>query len=194
LMQTRGATQRQATQAATMAQQNNMIAQLQTALVNTPPNSPGGTPMTPNRLAVQAIPQPAIQNAPQVVPIAPPVPRCGGLLQLGTVMVPWVGGGAVRITSKIHQPVSSLAYRAPDLSMALKVEKACSEGLPEARHLPAPGLTDVATATASVTFAEWLYMIRMTLIERGLDCISSYCEQRRNISVRKVGSSNKGND
>jgi hypothetical protein len=34
-----------------MAQQNNVIAQLQTALLNTPPNSPGETPMTPNRLA-----------------------------------------------------------------------------------------------------------------------------------------------
>jgi hypothetical protein len=86
-------------------------------------------------------------------------------------MVPWVGGGPIGAASQIHQPVSSLAYRAMDLSTALKVEKACSEGLPEARHLPAPGLTDVTTATASVTFAEWLYMIRMALIDRGLDSV-----------------------
>jgi hypothetical protein len=112
-------------------------------------------------------------NAMQAVPIAPApsAPRCGRLLQLGNVMVPWVGGGAAGTATEIHQPVSSLAYRANDLSTALKVEKACTEGLPEGRHLTAPGLTDMTTAVGSVTFAEWLYMIRMALIERGLDSV-----------------------
>jgi hypothetical protein len=177
-----------------MAGQPNIVAAMQQALVNTPPTSLGGTPMTPVRLAahrtnrnalltmLQAIvPQQQLNvnvpnpnpNALQAVPVAPapPRPRCGGLLQLGNVLVPWVGGGPMFSASEINQPVSTLAYRANDLSTALKVEKACSEGLPVGRHLPAPGLTDIATATGSVTFAEWLYMIRMALIERGLDSV-----------------------
>jgi hypothetical protein len=118
-----------------------------------------------------AIPQPVVGPVPAVIPVAPVVPRCGGLELVNNVQIPWTGGGTNGTATAILTPKSTYAYRSRDLNTALKVEKACTEGLPESRHLPAPGTTDTSAAANSITFAEWLYMLRMALIERGLDSV-----------------------
>jgi hypothetical protein len=166
----------------------NAFAEMAASIGATPPTSPGGTPMTPNRInAFRAtrivnqtllqqlmatlappplIPQP-VMVAPAVVPVAP---RCGGLALVNTQQVPWTGGGTTPQTT-VTVPASSFAFRSSDLSTALKVEKACTEGLADARRLPAPGVADMSNLGTVVTFADWLYMLKNALVERGLDSI-----------------------
>jgi hypothetical protein len=116
------------------------------------------------------VPQAPIQQAPAVVPVAIVRPRRGNITQVNNNQVPWVGGGGTLATT-LNNPASSLALRPNDLSLALKVEKACIQGLPEARRLPVPGIVDTQSASTSVKFADWIYMMKNALVERGLDSV-----------------------
>jgi hypothetical protein len=117
------------------------------------------------------VPQPSVVGPPPpVVPVPPPTPLQGGLTQVNNNMVTWSGGGTTVLIC-INQPASSLAYRPNDLSLALKVEKACTQGLPETRRLPVPGIVDTQNALASVKFADWNYRLKNAMIERGSDSV-----------------------
>jgi hypothetical protein len=122
---------------------NNLGQDMTAALGATPPGTPTQvTAFRTNRTALRAalatlfatqqpVPQAPIQQAPAVVPVRPATPIRGGLMvDIDNKIIPWVGGGTTA-TTRVTQPASSLAYRTHDLSLSLKVEKACIQGLPE---------------------------------------------------------------
>jgi hypothetical protein len=165
---------------------------LQAALGATPPTTPTGTNTTAaqqaafraQRTALRAVlnvvaPQPAVVAAPQAppapsagqaapLPVVPTRPNAGGLATVKNEQVAWVGGGYTPATA-ITKPFSVLAYRSSDLSLALKVEKECTVGLPETRRLTPPGTIDTKDASSSVTLTQWIRTLAHAIKERGLD-------------------------
>jgi hypothetical protein len=172
---------------------------LQAALGATPPTTPNGTNTTAaqqatfrtQRTALQAVlnvivpppaaiivpqaPQAAPQGAAQAagqaapLPVVPTRPNAGGLATVKNEQVAWVGGGYTPATA-ITKPFSVLAYRSSDLSLALKVEKECTVGLPETRRLTPPGTIDTKDASSSVTLTQWIRTLAHAIKERKFSC------------------------
>jgi hypothetical protein len=156
-------------------------AALRAALGDTPP----GTPNSQNTFRAQRTElQAALQSLSTTSEVAPPVassttttrsigeplkPRVGGITMVNGYPVAWVGGGigAAALTG----PASLYAYRTSDLSLALKVEKACTIGLPEGRRLPPPGSMDTKDVSVAITLNMWIRSLAIALKERGLDTV-----------------------
>ena len=179
---------------------------LEEQMAGTPPGSPTTIALfRANRTSVESVFQrmfarlQPLQNVPPRVvrgTNATPVgPRVGGVEQIGGNSVCWTGGGLDEHNMNTRSsPASSAAYRSSDLSQVLKIEKACTAGLPESRRLPVPGPMDAKDATSAVTIVTWLREVSQAVIDRGLDAVF-----RANIGGKEVylleqwGSATKAN-
>ena len=95
-------------------------------------------------------------------------PRIGGTKKLGRDDYFWTGGGAAAST-KITEPRTMKAYRPNDFKSQVKMEEACTAGLPATHHLSTPD--KLTTDTKAVSFKTWIDRIRDEVEQRGMDSV-----------------------
>jgi hypothetical protein len=128
---------------------------------------------------VQQVPPPAVQAQPTGIRN----PRVGGTTAFGNQVIAWTGGKLVTspttgaVTNILREPSGPNAYRPnnSDLSQLLKIQKACTSGLPESQQLPMPGASTSKEMTkeiaSTVTIVSWQREIDAALKERGMDAV-----------------------
>ena len=97
-----------------------------------------------------------------------PNPRLGSFKLLGSLKIPWTGGGALG-SNKQTAPASSTAYRPQtDLQAITKNEEACKKPLEESERIDLGSATGTNSGT---TLVAWINSIERNMINNGTDTL-----------------------